>query len=116
MWDHTYLFICFDGLAFKPADSDGFEVYSNKEITSLINFFIEDTAYVAEKGMTWETWVNSAYNTGNYTILENPYSYNRVIQQLADRYANFISYDRKEVDSTEVIVDGQTYTVTSSPF
>jgi hypothetical protein len=34
MWDLTYLFICFDGLAFKPADSDGFEVYSNKEITS----------------------------------------------------------------------------------
>lgn len=33
MWDHTYLFVCFDGLVFKPANSDGFEVYSNKDIT-----------------------------------------------------------------------------------
>ena len=32
MWDLTYLFVCFDGLAFKPADSDGFEVYSNKDV------------------------------------------------------------------------------------
>ena len=107
--------MCFDGLAFKPANSDGFEVYSNKEITSLINFFIEDTAYVAEENMTWETWVNSAYNTGNYTILENPSGYNWVMQQLADRYANFIFYNKKEVNSTDVIIDGQTYTATSSP-
>ena len=32
VWDHTYLFVCFDGLNFAPSGSDGFEVYSDTEI------------------------------------------------------------------------------------
>ena len=32
VWDCTYLFVCSDGLFFVPADSDGLEVYSDKQI------------------------------------------------------------------------------------
>lgn len=32
---------------------------------TLINFTINDTAYQAEEGMTWEQWCNSSYNTSN---------------------------------------------------
>ena len=33
-----------------------------------ITFKISGTSYQAEVGMTWEEWVNSDYNTGNYYI------------------------------------------------
>ena len=37
---------------------------------SLINFTIDGTSYQAEEGMTWEQWVNSKYNIGNYVVGE----------------------------------------------
>lgn len=37
------------------------------EVT-LISFTIQGTSYQAESGMTWGEWVNSTYNTSNYTV------------------------------------------------
>ena len=44
-------------------------IYKPKKIINfIINGYrtIPTTAYRAEEGMTWEQWVNSSYNTGNY--------------------------------------------------
>ena len=35
---------------------------------SLITFKVENTTYLAEEGMTWGEWIDSVYNTENYTI------------------------------------------------
>lgn len=35
---------------------------------TLISFTIAGTSYQAEEGMTWEQWVNSSYNTGNFAL------------------------------------------------
>jgi hypothetical protein len=37
--------------------------------TNLITFYIGDTEYQYEEGMTWEEWINSEYNTNNFIIL-----------------------------------------------
>lgn len=72
MWDHTYLFICFDGLTFKPADSDGFEVYSDKDaalkdtITFTVEYESKAYTFEAEGNMTWDQWINSVYNTDGF--------------------------------------------------
>lgn len=45
-------------------------------LSDLISFTVTDestsiiTTYYAEKGMTWQKWVNSDYNTDNFTIPE----------------------------------------------
>lgn len=38
---------------------------------TLSEFTINGTAYQFEKGMTWEEWVNSEYNTINAKILDS---------------------------------------------
>ncbi len=35
---------------------------------NIISFTIEGVEYQAEEGMTWEDWVNSEYNTGQFVI------------------------------------------------
>ena len=35
---------------------------------NLISFSVDDVTYYAEKGMTWEEWVNSDYNVDNFYI------------------------------------------------
>jgi hypothetical protein len=37
----------------------------------LITFTIAGTPYQAEEGMTWEQWVNSDYNNGDFDIRSN---------------------------------------------
>ena len=37
----------------------------------LIEFTISGTTYQAEKGMTWEEWIPSEYNTEGYQIVNN---------------------------------------------
>ena len=58
MWDHTYLFVCFDGLVFKPADSDVFEVYSDKSEDKLITFTINNTSYTTTSEKTWDAFAS----------------------------------------------------------
>ena len=40
--------------------------YAYFDKISLINFTIDSVQYSAEKDMTWEEWIDSKYNTGNY--------------------------------------------------
>ena len=40
--------------------------YAYFDKISLINFTIDSIQYSAEKDMTWEEWIDSKYNTGNY--------------------------------------------------
>ena len=40
--------------------------YAYFDKISLINFTIDSVQYSAEKDMTWEEWIESKYNTGNY--------------------------------------------------
>lgn len=42
---------------------------------TLISFTISGTTYYAEEGMTWEEWIDSAYNTGGF-YSSNQYVYN----------------------------------------
>ena len=42
--------------------------YEKKVLTNLITFYIDNTQYQAEEGMTWEEWVNSEYNTDGFYI------------------------------------------------
>lgn len=37
---------------------------------NLISFYIDGTPFQCEEGMTWQDWVNSDYNTGEYKIIE----------------------------------------------
>ena len=43
--------------------------YFDKEAPK-ISFTIGGTTYYADPDMTWEEWVNSSYNTGNYYQIE----------------------------------------------
>lgn len=49
--------------------SDKCYVYFDKEAPK-ISFTIGGTTYYADPDMTWEEWVNSSYNTGNYYQIE----------------------------------------------
>lgn len=48
---------------------NGVTVYEKK--ASTISFTIQGTTYQAEEGMTWQQWVDSAYNTNNYYVQDN---------------------------------------------
>lgn len=43
---------------------------------TLISFTISGTSYQAEQGMTWQQWIDSTYNTGNYVV------YNGVVTKM----------------------------------
>ena len=40
----------------------------HRGVTKKINFTIDGTSYEADECMTWEQWVNSAYNTDGFFI------------------------------------------------
>jgi hypothetical protein len=56
----------------------GWTVVNDGEESSgnLITFTIDGTEYQAEEGMTWEEFVNSDYNGGNFRILYTQVIYN----------------------------------------
>ena len=47
----------------------GYKFPAIEEEKTLITFTIDSVTYQAEKGMTWEQWVNSRYNTDDYYIV-----------------------------------------------
>ena len=51
---------------FKVEFGDIGLTYSTVEGISLINFYINNTSYSAEEGMTWREFISSSYNTGNF--------------------------------------------------
>ena len=64
--------------------------YSQNPEPKITSFKILDTEYQIEEGMTWEEWVNSDYNTGNYNIADN-----RI--RMSTKYV-YISYGKKTAD------------------
>lgn len=44
--------------------------FNREEEVNLITFSIDGTPFQCEEGMTWQDWVNSDYNTGEYKIIE----------------------------------------------
>lgn len=44
--------------------------FNREEEVNLISFYIDGTPFQCEEGMTWQDWVNSDYNTGEYKIIE----------------------------------------------
>lgn len=48
-------------------DSDNGSDSGSDNSATLITFTIAGTTYQAEEGMTWEDWIASEYNTGNYS-------------------------------------------------
>lgn len=67
----------------------------------LITFTISGTEYQAEEGMTWEGWVNSSYNPGDYTIENNQVEHSES--------GHIVCRTSEAVDSTEVIVKDEAY-------
>ena len=62
----------------QVAETDGLAVYASKiaainAILPTISFTISlgGGPYLADEGMTWAEWVNSAYNTDGYVIYAN---------------------------------------------
>lgn len=45
------------------------------------DYYINNTELVfqAEEGMTWEEWINSEYNTENYTVYDNDFMDNDLV-------------------------------------
>ena len=77
--------------------------YFSKIIFGVITFKIEDTAYTAEEGMTWGSWVDSPHNTGSF--------YRRTGGVIRDEETNKdVSYDGSDVvDSTDTIEANHNY-------
>ena len=60
------------------------------EIT-LISFTFRNATYQAEEGMTWQVWVNSAYNTEGFKIEDNKVKTSSSIYVVADGDYNNVS-------------------------
>lgn len=73
---------------------------------NLITFYVVDTAYQCEEGMTWEEFVNSEYNSeGLFQISGNFVNYN----QVKDLVLNDVM-----VFNTDTILNGNIYEFYSS--
>jgi hypothetical protein len=73
--------------------------------TILIDFTIDDTPYQAEKGMTWEQWVDSAYNTDGFiagSAMGFPVTYNKSKEYVICDSVDFVFI----ASNTLIIADG----------
>ena len=81
----------------------------------LKNFYIDNTLYKYEEGMTWEEWIDSEYNTGGYVI--NSYSYISHCDDINE--TSWIMYSYTEygayVNSSSIIIPTK-YNITACPF
>ena len=64
----------------------GLFICSTNGPKSIINFTIDNIQYQAEEGMTWKDWINSNYNTNNFTIENNYIKKNSKRLALIDDY------------------------------
>ncbi len=70
-----------------------------------IIFYIDSNEYEAEDGMTWEEWINSEYNPGQY------YVYNGLVRngvQISVRYSTE-EFDFGVVLASHTIIEGYVY-------
>ena len=70
------------------------------ERVSEITFTINGTAYTAEQGVTWRTFVNSSYNPGNFSVDTSGVRYGSSL--VRDSSGNAVSADA-------VIISGHAY-------
>ena len=78
-WSGTFSGVKTNGKLYVPVGATGYDIWMGylsgwtmKEITEpeIFTFTLASRTYQAEEGMTWEQWVNSSYNTGNYYLKE----------------------------------------------
>lgn len=73
---------------------------------NLITFYVVDTSYQCEEGMTWEEFVNSEYNSeGLFQISGNYVKYNQVKDLVLNHVMAF---------NTDTILNGNIYEFYSS--
>jgi hypothetical protein len=77
---------------------------------SLITFTIDGTEYQAEDGMTWEGWLESAYNTANYSYLLLEGVDTVLLESINSAYHYGLSYNDAFVPITDTIVADRAYT------
>lgn len=69
----------------------------------LISFTVGSRTYQAEKGMTWEQWVDSEYNTEDFSV---QYGTVRIGNS---QYHNYVTYNEVRVTPTDLTIDGVVY-------
>ena len=84
-----------------------FVFFNPEEINvNLITFYVVDTAYQCEEGMTWEEFINSEYNSEELFQISNIHvMYNQV---------KTIVLNNVEVYNTDIILNGNIYEFYSS--
>ena len=90
----------------RYSNTYNFEVSTSKNIItfSIASSRVVLSTYNAEEGMTWEDFVNSDYNSGDFYINGN--------HLLFERYVFVLSCESKII--SDVIVNGTTYRVNNS--
>lgn len=86
----------------------------HRGVTKKINFTIDGTSYEADEGMTWEQWVNSAYNTNGYVANTKE---NRVDEVAGGMYyIGRYDYYGCRVKLSDVIEENGRYRRDNSPY
>lgn len=102
-WDDTNKKILMSGNM-----SDKCYVYFDKEAPK-ISFTIDGTVYNAEKGMLWNEWVDSIYNTSGFNIeWYEFYGYNIIVNTSANAIALNVG-DSEPLDASTAIISGHNY-------
>lgn len=68
-----------------------------------ISFTVGGTTYQAEEGMTWGEWIDSEYNTEDFSV---QYGTVRIGNS---QYHNYVTYNEVRVTPTDLIIDGVVY-------
>lgn len=92
--------------------SDKCYVYFDKEAPK-ISFTIGGTTYYADPNMTWEEWVNSSYNTGNYYQIEEvDLDGDSYLEKIITNRQNAVALnvgDSDPLDASTAIISGHNY-------
>ena len=106
-WDDTNKKVLMSGNM-----SDKCYVYFDKE-TPTISFTIGGTTYYADPDMTWEEWVNSSYNTGNYYQIEEvDLDGDSYLEKIITNRKNAVALnvgDSDPLDASTAIISGHNY-------
>ena len=74
----------------------------------LINFTINGVSYQAEEDMTWDSWVNSSYNTGGFLA-------NEETDSITNSKGYEVLYNSTAFSPSTTIISETAYTLASSP-
>ena len=76
---------------------------------TLISFTIDGTTYQAEEGMTWEQWLDSNYNTQNYSTMVLDGVQTVLIEAGSSIDGYGVSYNDIFVPISDEIIEGRAY-------